>query len=202
MNPRVTLGLLAILLALGGYVYFGGPSGGGESASPGAKDKPAAAQVDVFKFEDRETRRLAVQQDDRQAVVEKDADGTWRIQPGGEPADRVRVNGIVLRMGGLRASRAIAEPGSLADFGLTTPSTTTTIQQADGTTYTLLLGGKAPAESGTYVKRPDNPVVYVVSNTIAQDLERLLTEPPREPTPIPIPSPTPAEPDPSATPGP
>ena len=39
MNPRVTLGLLAVLLALGGYIYFGGappsPEAAGKPTIPG-----------------------------------------------------------------------------------------------------------------------------------------------------------------------
>ncbi len=206
MSPRLTLGLLALFVALGGYVYFSPASGaGGSSAdpkSPIAKDKPAPdAQPEVFKFDDRESERLVVQAVDRQITVEKDAEGAWRLQPSGEPADRTRVSGVLVRLAGLRATRRVAEPGNLDDYGLTTASTVATVRQADGTEFTLLLGGRAPAEAGTYAKRPDDAAVFVVSNALVQDLERLVNEPPLQPTPLPTVQPT-AAPEPTPTPAP
>ena len=205
MSPRLTLGLLALFVALGGYVYFspqsdaGGPSA--QARGSAAKDKPSEPQAEVFKFDDRESQRLVVQVGDRQTVVQKDGEGTWRLQPGDEPADRARMSGILVRLAGLRASRRIAEPGNLADYGLAAPSTVATVRQADGTELTLLLGAKAPAEAGTYAKRPDDPAVFVVSNALVQDLERLLNEPPLQPTPLPTVQPT-AAPEPTPTPAP
>ena len=210
MSPRLTLGLLALFLALGGYVYFSPQSGpGGSSAQakgPAAKDTPADAQAEVFTFEDRDSQRLAVRAGERQTTIEKDAEGTWRLQPGNEPADRTRISSVLLRLAGLRASRRIAEAGNLADYGLTTPSLAVTVRQADGTEFDLLLGAKAPAEAGTYAKRPEDSTVFVVSNALVQDLERLVTEPPLQPTPAPtVPPvrPTPApDPGPTGTPAP
>lgn len=202
MNPRLTLGLLAVLIALGGYVYFSG--GSGQASPPAAKDKPVEPQAEVLQFNDRVTQRLTVQKGDQRTAVERPVDGAWVLQPSGEVADRLRLNGLLTRLSSLRASRRLPEPGNLADFGLATPETSVTIVQADGAELTLLFGARAPAEAGTYVKRPDDPAVYVVSNAIAQDVERLLTEPPREPpTPTPAPAtPTPPESPPTATPTP
>jgi len=191
MNPRLTLGLLAVLVALAGYVYFSPKSG--QAVQPAGKDKPVEPQAEVLQFNDRETQRLTAQRGDQRMTVDKSADGVWILQPSGEPADRLRLNGLLSRLASLRASRRLAEPGNLADFGLATPETSATIVQSDGAELRLLFGARAPAEAGTYVKRPDDPAVYVVSNAIAQDVERLITEPPREP---PTPTPPPATPTP------
>lgn len=205
MNPRITLGLLAVLLALGGYIYFGGapagsdaagkPSVPGKSTGPGAagKEQPADPLLDVFAFQDRDVQRLTVRNAaGQQVAVEKTGDATWVLQPSGEPADRLRMSGILLRLSNLRATRRIAEPANLAEYGLTQPSATASISLAGGEDLSLTLGGKAPAESGTYAQKGGDPAVYVISNAVAQDLERLVNEPPREPTPTPVPSPSPA----------
>lgn len=199
MNPRITLGLLAVLLALGGYVYFGGapagPDAAGKPTGLGAasKEKPADPQLDVFAFQDRDVERLTVRNAaGQQAAVEKTGDATWALQPSGEPADRLRISGILLRLSNLRATRRIAEPANLADYGLTQPSATASIGLAGADDLSLALGGKAPAESGTYAQKGGDSAVYVISNAVAQDLERLVNEPPREPTPTPLPSPSPA----------
>jgi hypothetical protein len=203
MNPRVTLGLLAILVALGGYVYFGAP-GSGATAEPGATTKGAAPeqQPEIFKLDDREIARLVVRRGEQQTVVEKDADGNWFLRPSGEPADKLRLSGLVLRLSSLRATRGVTDLGNLTDFGLTSPMYTLQLATPDGSEHTLFFGAKAPAEAGTYVKRPDAPTIYVVSNALAQDVERLIAEPPvASPTPTPSPPPSPPA-EPSATPGP
>ena len=205
MNPRITLGLLAILLALGGYIYFGGapasPDAAGKPGAPGkpgvpgaaSKDNPADPQLDVFQFDERAAQRLTVRNAaGQQVAVQNSGDGTWVLQPSGEPADRLRISGLLLRLSNLRATRRIAEPANLAEYGLTQPSSTATIAVADSPELTLTLGGRAPAESGTYAQKGGDAAVYVISNAVAQDLERLVNEPPLPPTPTTAPSPSPA----------
>ena len=190
MNPRVTVALLVVLLALGGYLYFGpnqAPSGGGAaSGAPGARgaaSKPpptADPALDMFTFDDRAVDRLTVTGSSGQGVeVARSAEGTWTLQPSGEPADRVRLSGVVLRLSNLRATRRIAEPANLADFGLSPPAVTATVTTGGDEERLLILGTKAPAEAGTYAMKGGDSAVYLVTNALAQDLERLVTEPPR-----------------------
>jgi Domain of unknown function (DUF4340) len=201
MSPRVTLGLLAVLLALGGYVYFSDSPG--QASPPAAKDKPADPQLEVLQFDDRNTQRLTVEKGGQRTVVEKDANGNWTLQPSGEPADRSRLNGILLRLSGLRATRRFAESPDLADYGLAAPETSVTVTQADGSEYRIEFGARAPAEAGVYARRDAEPAVFLVSAAILQDVERLISEPPLQPTPTPAPTPTVGgETEPTATPTP
>ena len=76
-----------------------------------------------------------------------------------------------------------------------------TVRLANGETRALTVGSKAPAESGTYVRKDGDTAIYLISNALAQDLERIVTEPPRPPSPTPLPSPAPdASPSPSPVP--
>lgn len=192
MNLRVTVALLAVLVALGGYVYFGDASGGQASAPAGAagKEKPIDQSLEVWSITDRDVQRISVRRADQVTELEKDADGNWTLQPSGEPADRLRVSGVLSRLASLRGTRRFDQPASLADYGLDAPATVVTLRQADATELTLLLGSKAPAEAGTYAKRGDDAAVFVVSNALVQDLDRLVTEPPRA---VPTSAPTPVE---------
>jgi hypothetical protein len=199
MSPRVTLGLLAVLLALGGYVYSAN-IGAGQGAQPASKDKTADTRLEVTRFDDRDVQALTVETTAGQAIVEKDADGNWRLQPSGEPGDRFRINGLISRLATLRATRRFDEPGDLGQYGLTTPTLTATVRLTAGSGPTLLFGARAPAEAGTYAKQNAEGAVFVVSNAIVQDLERLVSEPAREPTPVPTSPPTPAESAPTPTP--
>jgi hypothetical protein len=196
MNPRVTVGLLAVLFALGAYVYFGPPAA--PAAGPGGPGGPAAAaggpsatptpQLDMWKLDDQQIASVVVSKPDAQAGVQRDGDN-WSLVPSGEPADRLRVNSLVFRLASLRATRRLDGVTNLADYGLTAPAMTVALKLADGTGHTLKVGAKAPAESGTYALADDDPTVYLLSNARAQDIERLVSDPPRQPPPSPSPSP-------------
>lgn len=202
MSPRVTVGLLAVLLALGGYVYFGG-SGSSQTTQPGAKTKDSAdQQLEVFKLDDRDVNQIVARRGDQQTTVQKDADGNWLLHPSGQAADKLRISGLTLRLASLRASRRLGDSGNPAEFGLADPALSLLMGTSGGGQYTLLMGSKAAAEAGTYAKRADDPSIFVISNALAQDVEKLINEPPvAPPTPTPSPQPS-ATSEPTATPAP
>ena len=190
MNPRVTVGLLAVLIALSAYVYFGAPASG--PPGPGAltpATKAADTQLEVWSVEENQIQAVSVDRGGQTAGVERSGD-EWRLTPSGEPADRLRVNSLVFRLATVRATYRIASAANDGEFGLAAPSMVATIRLANGESRTLTVGGKAPAESGTYVRKDGDAAIYLVSNALAQDLERIVTEPPRPPSPTPLPSPS------------
>lgn len=197
MNPRVTVGLLAVLLALSAYVYFGPPAGAPASPTPGTK-APDAAQLEVWGLDESQIQSVSVQRAGQEAGVER-AGEEWRLTPSGEPADRLRVNSLIFRLATIRATYRVAGAANEAEFGLATPAMVATIRLANGETRTLTIGSKAPAESGTYARKDGDPTIYLVSNALAQDIDRIVTEPPRPPSPTPLPSPSP-DPSPSPVP--
>lgn len=186
MNPRVTVGLLAILLALGAYVYYGAPAA--SPAGPTPATKAADTQLDVWTLEESQIQAVSVQRGGQEAGVER-AGEEWRLTPSGEPADRLRVNSLIFRLATIRATYRVASAANDAEFGLAQPSMVATVRLASGESRTLTVGSKAPAESGTYVRKDGDTAVYLVSNALVQDLERIVTEPPRPASPTPLPSP-------------
>jgi Domain of unknown function (DUF4340) len=191
MNPRVTVGLLAVLIALGAYVYFGPQQAtSGAPGSPGAPGATPTPQLDLWRVDDQQVASVTVAEAAGQAGVQRN--GTdWALIPTGEPADSLRVNSLIFRLASLRATRRLDSVTSLDDYGLTTPALTATVKLADGSVHTLKFGGQAPAQSGTYALADADPTVYLVSNALAQDVERLVSDPPRQPPPSPSPSPSP-----------
>ena len=186
MNPRVTVGLLVVLLALSAYVYYGAPATGPATPTPAAKG--GATQVEVWALEEGQIQSVSVRRGGQEAGVER-AGEEWRLTPSGEPADRLRVNSLMFRLATIRATYRVANPTNEAEFGLAQPSMVATVRLAGGESRTLTVGAKAPAESGTYVRQDGDAAIYLISNALAQDLERLVTEPPRPPSPTPLPSP-------------
>jgi hypothetical protein len=195
MNPRVTVGLLAVLLALGAYVFFGPtpsapptpPGPGGPMPTP----KPADPALQLWVLDETQMQSVSVQRGGQTAGVQR-AGEEWILTPSGQPADRLRVNSVIFRLANVRATYKVANPGSDAEYGLTAPAFVATITTADGSAQALAVGAKAPAESGTYARKGGDPSVFLISNALAQDLERLVTEPPAPASPTPLASPSPA----------
>jgi hypothetical protein len=152
---------------------------------------PDVQQLEVWTLDESQIQAVTVQRAGQEAGVER-AGEDWRLTPSGEPADRLRVNSLMFRLATIRATFRVASAANDAEFGLAQPSLTATVRLASGGTRTLTVGAKAPAESGTYVRTDGDTTIYLVSNALAQDLERIVTEPPRPPSPTPLPSPSPA----------
>jgi hypothetical protein len=191
MNPRVTVGLLAVLIALGAYVYFGPtPAASPAGPTPAAKAQPPQ-QIELWSIDENQIQSVSVQRGGQMAGVMRSGE-EWQLTPSGEPADRLRVNSLTLRLAKVNATYRVTTTTNDAEFGLATPTMVATINLASGDSRTLTVGSKAPAESGTYVRAGGDSAIYLVSNALIQDLERLVTEPPRPPSPTPLPSPSPA----------
>jgi hypothetical protein len=200
MNPRVTVGLLAILVALAAYYFFGSPPAGpaAGSGSPGgpeglggpgaATPKPADPSLDLWAESESDVQSVSVKRGGQETGVKRAGDD-WQLTPSGEPADRLRVNSLIFRLASVKATYRVPNVSDESQFGLAPPAMVATIGLTGGGSHTLAVGAKAPAESGTYVRKDADPAVYLVSNALAQDLERIVTEPPRPASPTPLPSP-------------
>jgi hypothetical protein len=203
MNPRVTVGLLVVLAALGVGVYFSEFRDGSSSPSPsppsapgGAAAPPAATadpMLQMYQIDDKEIVRLEFLKGGISTILTKDGED-WLLQPSGELAERFRVNSLLVRIATLKANRRIAEAESLEIYGLTSPEMIMRLWRQDETLYELIVGGKTPNEAGTYARRPDDPAVFVLPNTVTDDIGKMVTEPPKAPptsTPFPTSTPTP-----------
>jgi hypothetical protein len=201
MSFRATAIVLAVLIVLAGVVWFSEFRDKGAQAT-GTTD---TQKLTIFKFDDQDTRSIVVAKADQKLEADKDEQGNWTLQPGGLPGDRVRISSVLARLDSLQATRRVTdEPTDLAQYGLDNPPLIATATQADGTAYTLLTGAKSPNESSTYVKKEQEPTVFLIPNQLVSDLDRLVTDPPIQqptPTPAPIPPPIPSpSPEPTATP--
>jgi hypothetical protein len=202
MSYRLTVIMLVVLAAIGGAVYFSEFRDKG-STSDASADRQ---KLEVLKFESQDSQKLEVSRSDGSASALKSDSGDWTLQPSGRAGDSLRLSSLLTRLSTLTASRRVADAATdLSQYGLGTPYLTAKVTQKDGTIYTLQAGAKAPTETGTYVKRLDDPAVFLISNQLVTDLERFITDPPIQqstPTPAPIPTvvPTPL-PSPSPSPG-
>lgn len=194
MNPKITIGLLVVLGVVAAAVMLTDSKGSSTSPPtfPGggsaAKEKEDP-NLQMFSIDDKEIVRIEYLRGGSTTAIVKDGD-EWRLQPSGELAERFRVNSLLVRITSLKANRRIENPGdNMAVYGLQSPEMLARLWRSDDSLYELIVGGKTPNDAGTYAKRPDTPYVYVIPNTLANDIERMVTEPPVVP-PTPTPRPT------------
>ncbi len=199
MKPRNTLILFAILVVLAAYVFL--------VEVPKSKQTPQEEPQTAALWEiaqDDITRLEAVKSDGQRLVLERAEDKTWWIrEPIVYEADENRVAGALGDLATLRYTRAISDTVNLADYGLATPTMTVTFTLADGASHTLRVGDQNPTRTYRYVMADDRPEVYLVYSWGISNLEQVVVEPPKKPTPTPTPTVTPtpsATPIPTATP--
>lgn len=123
------------------------------------------------------------------------------------PADNTRANGIVIRLGNLKARGKIANTvQSPTEYGLAPPESELTVAR-DADSVTLLIGAQNPQRTGYYAQLSGAPALYLVESLLVDDLKRLVAQPPDPPTPTPSPTVTPtaagtSTPGPAGTPAP
>jgi hypothetical protein len=180
--------LLTIFALLGGYVYF-------FELGERPEEKPKA--VKIWDISSEDVVSVSVSGEEGKALLIREGNGPWLIkEPIEEEADQTRVKGIVNRLGGLTAKRIVLEKAEdLSIFGLEEPELEVRVRLSDGREEVLLIGDKNPQKIAYYAQRLGEERIYLIYSGIVDDLKRLITEPPKKPTPTPTrkPTPSPAE---------
>jgi len=191
MKFRNTLILLGVALALLGFVLLVERK---QPASDEAQATPVPTELPVILYLDAEQiqalRIVRTGSDERTELV-RGADGQWQLTaPVVEPADQDEVGYVLESLAFLQPSREISGTLALADYGLEPPAVTVTMEMKDGTRHTVRLGDTNPSQSSYYTQVDDQPSVFLIPAYTGSQLERLLTEPPIQPTPTPAETPT------------
>jgi hypothetical protein len=208
MNLRITIGFLVAALVLAVLVFGLDKFNIGPTATANANataTTTAGQQPQIFQFDDSKVNAFELHQADKSVRVEKQPDG-WIVAGTTDAANRSSFTSLIIRMSTLKATQAVADPGTdLSQFGLDTPKESAVARLDDGTSFQLDLGSKTPVQTGTYAKKSDAPDIYVIADQFSTDLERLVADPKEPPTPTPVPpSPAPiaVSPEPTGTPAP
>jgi hypothetical protein len=182
MNSRVTLTLLIVLAALGGYVYF---------SELGGEDPTAGESLQIFgtnynEFDIVELEIAGPQGTAHFARTHNSPTQDWEmLQPIPLAADRLdqaRVNGAATRLGALTASQIITGVTNLAQYGLEPPELTVTLTISNGQKAIVYTGAATPVNENRYLTVDSKKQsVYLVFGFAIDDLRRLLAEPPLKP---------------------
>lgn len=175
-----TLILVALFLALMAYVVYSG-----QQSSP-----PLSGANFIYSLGSENVQKIAVQSREGSMAVERQGEEWFLTKPMATKADAGRMNGVVLAVSGMVADRSVVTGTvDLAPYGLISPAMTATLTTKDGQGVTVFFGEQSPVTGSSYVKRLDGDVVYLVSPSWTDVLQRLVTELPlpQEPTPTPAP---------------
>jgi len=194
MKVRNTIILIILLALLGGYVYFFEVRG-----NTGEEATPTPSTVQVLDLNEDDVVGLTVQGPEGTTRLSRPVGGQWQMEePSQEPADDTRVGLVVSSLAHLSASRSLTETTDLEPFGLASPLWTVEVEVAGGTTERIQIGDKNPAGGQYYVKKEGDSAIYLVYASTIEGLQRLVKEPPYQPTPTPTAMPAPPEGEPPA----
>jgi hypothetical protein len=183
---RVTAALLAVLIILGGAVYY-------SSKSPAPETGAAPTTVAVMKFTATDAVKLVIAGTDKTTELEKKGDAWGIVRPAPQPADSSRVESWVDQIANLSAERSIDDVTDLASYGLASPRLNVEVDMQDGKLVKVQFGDKTPDGGAYYVRLPDDGAraksVYLIGSPLGDDLTSALTKPPvAVPTPTPFPT--------------
>ncbi|MGE3179718.1 MAG: DUF4340 domain-containing protein [Vicinamibacterales bacterium] len=160
-----TLGLVVVLAALGGYIYFFM----GEESPPGSgleKVFPSAAADKVSEVTVRS---------ESGDVTTIQKDGTaWKLtSPIATGAAEAEASGLVSGLAQAEIVRVIdPNPSNLGEYGLEKPRIQIEFKGAEGVSGRLSVGGTTPTGAALYARRNDEPQVFLIEATLDASLNR------------------------------
>ena len=162
---RSFVGLLAILIALGAYLYFveskRDPNETGEK-----RDKVFTVEADAIE-------EVTVKAESGDQTTLRKSGSDWQlVEPTTAPADGTEVSGITSNLARLEQERLVEEnPSDLGEFGLAQPRIEVGFK-AGSTEGRLLIGSKTPTGADLYAKTAASPRVFLVASYIESTFNR------------------------------
>ena len=192
-----TIILVGVLVVLAGALFLlnNNPNAGVLNATPTPTPPPT-----VWDLSAGTTQGVTVQTI-TQTVAFQIINNHWQITaPTNEPGDDYTIGSAAEQMKKLQATQVITAPQNLDQYGLVSPAITITmVMSGTPAVNNILQVGGTTIDGGSYYAKPaGQQAVYVVQNTLIEQMKGWLTTlPVAQPTPTPIviitPSPTPTD---------
>jgi hypothetical protein len=152
---RLTLILLILVAALGGYVWF---FERGEVGAPPA-----------WKLETNQVRRIELRCGGKTTVVVRQGSSWHLVKPISARADPERMKQVLERVGKLEVRRRIEHAKRLKDYGLAKPAAAIKVVLANGDSREMALGDRTPDSAAVYAVRKGSPEVFLVDTALLED---------------------------------
>lgn len=183
MDRRITLVFAAILVVLGGYIWYTFLRADAPPLNPVT---PAPTRVVVLEFPFNEAQALEVREVETNVVtrVVRTADGWQMEQPAQGEAYIPRVERLVFELSRVTAERSFAA-ADLTPYGLNPPAYQAHVTLQDGSVVTLDVGNENPDGNYAYARKPGDASIYLADFSVLDNLQEFVQEPPFQPTPTP-----------------
>ncbi len=185
MSTRTTLILLLVLIVVVAGVYlleFRNPAGQGATAGATSSAPTSLLTVSLPAISGITVRDVV---SGTTVSATRDVSGTWWLaQPAGQPADPASLSSMAQQLSNIYVQRTLTPTGSLADYGLVTPTLTVEVTTAEGAT-SFGVGDETPSKGAYYVQKSGDPHVYLVDTSLVDNLKQFAGKPPvaQPPTP-------------------
>lgn len=162
---RSFLGLLAILIALGAYLYFVE-----SKRTPGADEDP---KEKVFAVQEDAIDEITIKAESGDTTTLRKSGSDWQIvAPTTAPADSAEVSGLTMNLASLEEQRVIDEhPADVKEFGLADPRVEVTFKSG-GQEQTLFIGSKTPTGGDVYARTAASPKVFLIASYLDSTFNR------------------------------
>jgi hypothetical protein len=198
MDRRITLAFIAILLILGGYIWYTFLR---SDAPPLTPATPAPTAILFLSLDPNKVQAVEVRDVKNNEGTRVVRDGAnWKMeQPKQGEADATRIDDLLFAFGSLEANRKLAAPGDLVGYGLNPPQYQLNLSLQDGSALTIQIGNENPDGAHLYAMKNGDASVYLIDSSHRKQIEEFVTLPPYTPTPSPTPAPS-ETPEPALTP--
>ena len=161
---RTFLGLVVILVALGGYLYFVE-----SKRTPGDSTK----KEKVFSVESDKIEEIAIKADSGEQTTLRKSGNAWQIvSPVSAKPDDAEVSGLTTNLSTLEMQSVVDENAAdLKEYGLAEPRVRVTFK-AGGQNQTLEIGNKTPPGSDLYAKRATDKKVFLIASYLDSTFNR------------------------------
>ena len=186
MNPRMTLGIVAVFLVVLGYVYLVELPKTPQQLS-GQTPRPPSPQVFQLPSGQVQTLELRNLRTGNEIRATRSGENSWQFEkPLSREADLFRVEPIITQFAQLEASRVFTDVTDLAQYGVLTGTLEARMILLDSTPYAITVGNKTPDGSSYYaILTGTKSPVYIIAGSLIDGWLTWFENPPYKPTPTP-----------------
>lgn len=163
---RSFAGLLVILVALGGYLYFVE-----SKRTPGANDDDKKEKV--FAVEADKIEEVTIKSASNERTTLRKSGNDWQIvSPIAATPDAAEISGVTSNLSTAEIQRVVDEnPADLKEYGLAEPRIEVAFK-AGGTAHTLRIGDKTPPGSDLYARVDDQKKVFLIPSHLESSFNK------------------------------
>jgi hypothetical protein len=167
-----TLALLAVFVALGGYVYFS------DFYNNEERQKQEESKKKLFGGEAKDVVEITLEHEGKTTSAVRKGETDWEItSPVGLEADAEAWEQLASRFVEMRKDEIVTtEKSDLAAYGLNMPGIVIKAKLMNGQTPGVLIGSENPRKTFNYAKRADSDEVFLISTADSSSFKKSLTD--------------------------